>query len=411
MANTLKLGAGKWATGKDTVLSFNDENGNFKPLPFSFSRASKATVVNQSGLIETVGSGEPRIDFQGNTKGALLLEPQRTNVITQSEAFANSYWTKTNTTVTSGFVSPNGTNNAHKVLPTASGTSYGNVSVSKIIGGQPTSIKTNSIFVKSNGQRWVYIFPSDGGNPTFFDLQDGVVGTINAGAEAKIETYSNGWYRLSLTQGIVSYNYFAIGFCDGDNSPTYTQSSNSIFIYGGQYELASYATSYIPTSGSAVTRVAETNSQTPPTGVIGQTEGTVYAEIDFANTSGVAGAWSISNGSSANRITMNTTNLSSTQFTLSVAQNYNSGSTKLASTNVTFSDKHKVAIKYSGTTLKLFVDGQLSSSVTTDGFGNYTNFYVGGNQTGVGGDARKFIQADLYDTALTDAELTALTTI
>ena len=51
MANTLKLGAGKWATGKDTVLSFNDENGNFKPLPFSFSRASNATVVNQSGLI------------------------------------------------------------------------------------------------------------------------------------------------------------------------------------------------------------------------------------------------------------------------------------------------------------------------------------------------------------------------
>ena len=64
MANTLKLGAGKWATGTDTVLAFNDENNNFKPLPFDFSRASSATVVNQSGLIETVGSGEPRIDFK-----------------------------------------------------------------------------------------------------------------------------------------------------------------------------------------------------------------------------------------------------------------------------------------------------------------------------------------------------------
>ena len=82
MANTLELGNGKWATGKDTVLAFNDENNNFKPLPFSFSRASSCTVVNKDGLIETVGSGEPRIDFKDNTKGALLLEPTRSNVIT-----------------------------------------------------------------------------------------------------------------------------------------------------------------------------------------------------------------------------------------------------------------------------------------------------------------------------------------
>ena len=70
-----------------------------------------------------------------------------------------------------------------------------------------------------------------------------------------------------------------------------------------------------------------------------------------------------------------------------------------------------MAIKYSATTLKLFVDGQLSDSVSTDGFGNYTKFYIGGNQVGVGGDVRKFIQADLYNTALTDQELQALTTI
>ena len=46
-------------------------------------------------------------------------------------------------------------------------------------------------------------------------------------------------------------------------------------------EAGSYATSYIPTSGSAVTRVADACSQTTPDGVIGQTEGTMYAEIDI----------------------------------------------------------------------------------------------------------------------------------
>ena len=87
MANTLKFGNGQWATGNGQVLAYNDENSNFKPLPFNFTRASSATVVNQSGLIETVGSGLPRIDFEGNTKGALLLEPSRTNVVDNSTNF------------------------------------------------------------------------------------------------------------------------------------------------------------------------------------------------------------------------------------------------------------------------------------------------------------------------------------
>ena len=117
MANTLKLGAGKWATGKDTVLSFNDENGNFKPLPFSFSRASSGTVVNKDGLIETVGSGEPRIDFKDNTKGALLLEPSRSNVNTDSEQFSNQLQGASATFGT--LISPDGTLNGSTIASTA----------------------------------------------------------------------------------------------------------------------------------------------------------------------------------------------------------------------------------------------------------------------------------------------------
>ena len=73
MANTLKFGAGQWATKEGSTLAYNDENDNYKPLPFTFTRASNATVVNKAGLIETVGNGIPRIDFLGNTQGALLL--------------------------------------------------------------------------------------------------------------------------------------------------------------------------------------------------------------------------------------------------------------------------------------------------------------------------------------------------
>ena len=51
MANTLKFGNGEWYGKKDTILAYNDENSNYKPLPFDFSRASSATRVNKDGLI------------------------------------------------------------------------------------------------------------------------------------------------------------------------------------------------------------------------------------------------------------------------------------------------------------------------------------------------------------------------
>ena len=92
MANTLKFGNGLWANKEGSTLAYNDENGNFKPLPFDFSRATSATRVNKQGLIETVGSNEPRIDFLNDSNGALKLEPSRTNLIPYSEDFSTNNW-------------------------------------------------------------------------------------------------------------------------------------------------------------------------------------------------------------------------------------------------------------------------------------------------------------------------------
>ena len=89
MANTFNLGNGNWAQKTEKLLAYNAENDNYKPLPFDFDRGSTATRVNKDGLIETVGVDEPRIEFLNNTKGHLLLEPQRTNLITYSEDFSD----------------------------------------------------------------------------------------------------------------------------------------------------------------------------------------------------------------------------------------------------------------------------------------------------------------------------------
>ena len=81
MAHKLKFGNGNWATKKGSTLAYNDENNNFKPLPFTTTRDSIATRVNKEGLIEVVGNDVPRIDYTDSAEGAFLLEPSRTNLL------------------------------------------------------------------------------------------------------------------------------------------------------------------------------------------------------------------------------------------------------------------------------------------------------------------------------------------
>jgi hypothetical protein len=256
MANTLELGNGKWATGKDTVLAFNDENNNFKPLPFSFSRNSSATVVNKDGLIETVGSGEPRIDFKDNTKGALLLEPNRTNLITYSENLNGSGWSNTGTTITENqSISPDG------------------------------SLNADLIELDSNLDRLAAVLGSTGGTYTFsfyIKAKEGESGVwrtrVNGDSTLWQNTQVNDteWTRVTQTftktgsGNIVVYPAYRV---DG------TSTLFNAYIYGAQLEVGSYPTSYIPTSGSAVTRVADSSNQIVPNGIYGTNEVTFV--IDF----------------------------------------------------------------------------------------------------------------------------------
>jgi hypothetical protein len=262
MANTLKLGAGKWATGKDTLMSFNDENGNFKPLPFSFNRASSATVVNQSGLIETVGSGEPRIDFKDNTKGALLLEPQRTNYVPNSENM--SAWNLQANIINSlntDVIAPDGTLNGWKASRNINSNGYTYMTG---VGLSTNTIYTASIWLKAYDvticDAVVFNFHPNSFTSisTKFSFETGI-----ASGDGKVEKYSNGWYRLSLTSiSNSTIGYFDIGlqpYLNGSNNWGGQDGDTLFYAYGTQLEVGSYATSYIPTSGQSggVTRVAD----------------------------------------------------------------------------------------------------------------------------------------------------------
>ena len=401
MSNTLKLGNGKWATGKDTVLSFSDTNNNYKPLSFSFNRNSSATVVNKDGLIETVGSGEPRIDFKDNTKGALLLEPSRTNKISTSNDFNGSGWLITDITATANqSVSPDGTLNASKLEMTGNG-SLRNQSQASFNDGY-----AYSIFVKKGNSRYVTIrsaFFTQSFN-CGFDLD-----TLTAETNGKIEDYGNDWYRLSIIKNISGdadrSGFFYLYLPNSLGSQT-SVSGNYAYFYGGQIEEGSYATSYIPTSGSAITRVAESSSQTVPDGVIGQTEGTMYAQLGNIPSQAIDDVFvELSDGTSNNRILFYADSNGYIRNQIKASGSISS----LINTNVTVSSNMKIAITYKSNEAKVFINGVQYGGTDTSVVVPSVNKMNLENYTGTRSETSTLKDVKLYNTSLTDQELIALT--
>jgi hypothetical protein len=402
MANTLELGNGKWATGKDTVLAFNDQNNNFKPLPFSFSRASSATVVNKDGLIETVGSGEPRIDFKDNTKGALLLEPQRSNLVNNSN-FQSGWSVLSGGSINQNqSISPDGTQNAtilsgNGVNPNAA---YTFINVT-------TQEYTYSMFAKKGSEYILRMIGFSGGanGNVEFNLNNGTIETPSDGtfSNEKIEDYGNGWYRCSVKVTVTSSGSKTFGF-----NREAIVSGDLFSVYGVQLEEGSYATSYIPTSGSAVTRVADVCNNGGNEQVINSTEGVLYAEISAFEGSDDTFAISLNDGSSSNRIFL------SLQTPESRYRAYSTGGGDVTFQGLDVTSLSKVAVRYSLNNFSLWVNGvKRVETLTYAGIPSNTLNNLSFDRNGIGElDFRGNVKdLKLYNTALTDQELIALTTI
>jgi hypothetical protein len=384
MANTFKFGNGQWATKDGYALAYNDENGNFKPLPFDFTRASSATRVNKQGLIETVASGVPRIDFLNNSNGALLLEPTRTNLIAYSEDFSNAAWSKNNLTVTSSAaISPDGSLNADLLNFTSSG-NYIDYAGTITIG----QTYTVSCYVKSAVDL----------NQTFviYGNANKSSGTITATSEWQRFTHTFTADITAMSSGIIS------------------TALNQLYVWGFQLEQASYPTSYIPTQGSAVTRVAEVCKQD---NLLTDIINASYPFTMYAEAKAVI-------DDSQQFLTFSDRGVTNAYFTLVLNSD---GTVKLdarangiseyinsSATAITNGDFFKTAITMeSATSGKICVNGVLDSktnftqqAVNT----NINDLLVGMLRTATDTGRRMPVKdVKLYNTALTDAELQALT--
>jgi hypothetical protein len=345
-----------------------------------------------------VPSGKPRIDFLDNTSGHLLLEPSRTNLMPTSEDFNGADWNRAALTIDSDdAISPYGTSTADKITFTGSGT----------LRTQNTFTFTNaytySIFVKKGNSRYVTLrsFAFTTSVIIGFDLD-----SVTAQTGGVIKQYPNDWFRLSISKDISSdadkngYFYFYLPDSLGG---TVSVNGNYAYIFGNQIEEGSYATSYIPTEGSSVTRVAETNSQTVADGVMGQTEG-----VMFLNTNITLGGRLMLLGATGNFIEVLSTAAGKINAFV-----YN-GSTQaniLSTSTYTSGDDLKIAFAYKANDFTLYINGVQEGSDTSGSIPTLSsNSLILNNYLTSGYDTKNsYSEAKLYDTRLTNTELQNLT--
>jgi hypothetical protein len=230
----------------------------------TFTRASTATYTGADGLIKNAASNEARFDHNpitGESLG-LLIEEQRTNLLTYSENFDNAIWTKGNSTIIPNTaIAPDGTLTADKHVETTGYGAHSSVYEFSAVSG---NTYTASYYVKSGERTEILIgFDPSLGFSTYqygrFNLVTGVATTFLGSPILSIMAVGNGWYRCSIT---------ATATGTGNNALVSTQihtgatnvyagdGTSGIYIWGAQLEQGAFATSYIPSADSFTSRAS-----------------------------------------------------------------------------------------------------------------------------------------------------------
>jgi hypothetical protein len=334
----------------------------------------------------------PRLTYQNGGGGcpSLLLEKQSTNLVTYSEQFDNAGWLKFNgaggsaPVVTPNYaLSPDGTMNADRVQLARTTQTFSYSEIKQVFGTTGTQY-TVSVYLKSLS-----------GNPTISMANDGA--TFNF-----LATLTSEWVRYTAT--------FTASGTPSAELILYEQVTSSsltadFLVWGFQAEASSYPTSYISTTSASATRVADACYKTGISSLIGQTEGTLFFELQRNDTDNDT-RLQISDGSGINWLFV------SIETGLNPRAYCNVGGVNQFSVygSAVSNSTHKVALAYKSNDFKVYIDGVAVITQTSGSVPACNRIDVGsGSPNGPVVSTSLIKEVVLFPTRLTNAELAQLT--
>jgi len=387
-------------TKASTLYSVLPANGNGD---FTHTRGSTATRVNKDGLIESVASNVPRLDYpliDGVVQDCptLLLEPSRTNLATYSEDFY--LWSSGSTYVTRDqAISPDGNLTSDLFAKT---TSFQNIQkTATVVSGSDYSF---SIFVKANTISGITLRLASGSYDVrkYLNLED--LSVSNAGGNqtgfigSKVEEYPNDWYRYTITAtSNATTQYLNVYVGNGT-----VAESGSIYIWGAQFELGDYPTSYIPTTSSTVTRNADECNGAGTSAEFNDSEGVLFVEFAALDNDLTHRRIAISDGTTSNLVYVSFDTTSNR-----ILANANGRIMIYVTEDET--QFQKVAVYYNATAPKLYVNGFLRETETAMTAITGLSELAFDNGIGSNDFYGKTKQLMTFNEALTDSELEQVT--
>ncbi|MDC0972523.1 carbohydrate binding domain-containing protein [bacterium] len=343
------------------------------------------TTAVEGGITDNV----PRLDYTDSSCPALLLEPQRTNLVVQSEYAGGEGWVLSGYSATPNVaISPEGLQNAFQLnIPSVNG------NVRAVISVSPSTEYTFSFYVKRGTATELKY--------SVFNLTN--LGNIIPATSYYSQTSATEWKRIEVTFTIPAGCTSAGVYIDRDS-----QGDGTAFFYGVQSEAGSYATSYIPTYGSSVTRVYENQDVTGLySNVFNNDNLTLFYDFNY-NAEGREGsttAYRIFSGSSQ----LGIKGRSNTSRSMEI---YSSGdfSGSIVFNNIANASRIKVALRVTNGTCELFFNGAKDtetidvSAAAPYTWGQVTMLASSSLNTSLN-------QCLGFPTALTDQELIDLTTL
>tara|TARA_B100001059_G_scaffold199447_1_gene205796 strand:+ start:5640 stop:7391 length:1752 start_codon:yes stop_codon:yes gene_type:complete len=363
----------------------------------------------EGGITDNV----PRLDYTDSSCPALLLEPLRTNVVPHSE-YLESLSAVNASMSANEAISPDGGNNATKLSALISAPSSQWARYFNIV--QNNQKQALSIYAKAGNIDDFTITYYDMSTGDLFFNYDLGAGSVSAPTgspyyvDADIQDMGNGWYRCIAVvnaQRAGTNGQFQVS---AGVQRVVQNIGDYVYIYGYQWEQdATYATSYIPTYGSSVTRTADVCNDAGDASTFNSTEGVLYANILKKNNSDYSTLSISADANNSLQIGFNPSNKFFFRITANNSVVFNNES--ISSTNNKY---YKIAFKYKSGDSAIWIDGiEVFQSTQSFSFASALSdlsfkFRKSDSLFPFYGNVKQILT---FNTALTDTELADLTTL